>query len=48
MGRVLLGGLSEDELDAVLDRVRIEAYTARTVTDRARLEQIIRDDRRKG
>jgi IclR family pca regulon transcriptional regulator len=48
MGRVLLGGLSEDELDAVLDRSQIKAYTARTVTDRARLEQIIRDDRRKG
>jgi IclR family pca regulon transcriptional regulator len=40
--------LSEDELAAVLKRSRIEAYTARTVTDRGKLEQIIRDDRRKG
>ncbi len=48
MGRVLLGGLSEDELDAVLHRSQIKAYTTRTVTDRARIEQIIRDDRRKG
>ena len=36
MGRVLLGGASGDELDAVLDRSHIKAYTARTVTDRAR------------
>jgi IclR family transcriptional regulator, pca regulon regulatory protein len=48
MGRILLGDLSPEALGNVLDGSAIAAYTARTVTDRRKLEQIIREDRRKG
>jgi IclR family pca regulon transcriptional regulator len=48
MGRVLLGDLSPEALCSALDQSRIAAYTARTVTDRRKLEQIIREDHRKG
>ena len=37
MGRVLLAGLSADELEAYLERVSMRKITARTVTDRAAL-----------
>jgi IclR family pca regulon transcriptional regulator len=48
MGRVLLGDLVPEALRAILDRSKIAPYTSRTVTDRRKLEQIIRDDHRKG
>lgn len=48
MGRVLLGDLNPEMLSSVLDRSRITPITGRTVTDRRKLEQIIRDDHRKG
>ncbi|HWQ39909.1 MAG TPA: IclR family transcriptional regulator [Burkholderiales bacterium] len=48
MGRVLLGDLPPETLRDVLDRSQIKAYTSRTVTDRKKLEQIIRDEHRKG
>ncbi|MFI6507176.1 IclR family transcriptional regulator C-terminal domain-containing protein [Streptosporangium sp. NPDC050855] len=44
MGRVLLAGLSPDDLDAYLDRVELRRITARTVTStaalRAELERV--------
>jgi IclR family pca regulon transcriptional regulator len=43
MGRVLLAALPEDELEAHLAEVRLEPLTARTVTDPARLRQIVRE-----
>jgi IclR family pca regulon transcriptional regulator len=48
MGRVLLGDLPADMLNEILDGSRIEAYTARTVTERKKLCQIILEDHRKG
>ena len=41
MGRVLLANLDPAELDAHLDRVALEAFTRRTVTDRAALRRLI-------
>ncbi|MEX0958617.1 MAG: IclR family transcriptional regulator [Burkholderiales bacterium] len=48
MGRVLLGDLPEKALDATLARSDLRAYTARTVTDRDKLKEMIQEDRRKG
>jgi IclR family pca regulon transcriptional regulator len=48
MGRILLGGLDEDGLNAVLINSDLKAFTARTVTDRKKLKQIIRDDHTRG
>lgn len=48
MGRVLLAGLDEAELDAYLQRVELCAMTRRTVTDRAELRRIVADVRSKG
>jgi len=48
MGRVLLAGLPAEELNAYLGRVRIIAYTNRTVTSVQKLAQVIDDVRRKG
>jgi IclR family pca regulon transcriptional regulator len=48
MGRVLLGGLDDDALDDLLTRSDITALTSRTVTDRRKLKQIIREDRASG
>jgi IclR family pca regulon transcriptional regulator len=48
MGRVLLSGLSPEELDAYFRRVRLERLTERTVVDPKRLRQIIEDVRRRG
>jgi IclR family transcriptional regulator, pca regulon regulatory protein len=48
MGRILLGGLSGEELDNVLRKSDLKAITPHTVIDPARLKQIIRDDCAKG
>jgi IclR family pca regulon transcriptional regulator len=48
MGRILLGGLSGEELDNVLAKSDLKAITPRTVIDPARLKHIIRDDCTKG
>jgi len=42
MGRVLLAGLGDDELDTYLKEVPLEPLTRRTVTDSDRLREIIR------
>lgn len=42
MGRVLLSGLTDDELAAVLRTAKIEKRTAKTITDRAVLADQIR------
>ncbi len=41
MGRVLLAALPDDELDAYLARVRLERHLPTTVTDPARLREIL-------
>jgi IclR family pca regulon transcriptional regulator len=48
MGRVLLAGLPEDELAAYLARVRIIAYTNKTVTSPQKLAQVVEGVRRSG
>jgi IclR family transcriptional regulator, pca regulon regulatory protein len=48
MGRVLLGGLPDDELDARLERITFEPLTARTVTDIATLRKTLMTVRRQG
>jgi IclR family transcriptional regulator, pca regulon regulatory protein len=48
MGRVLLGELGDEALDAVLARSGLKNFTPRTQTNPRRLKQIIREDQRKG
>src|SRR3984957_5515292 len=48
MGRVLLAGMSEPELDRYLAAADFEAFTARTVTDPERLREIVREVARLG
>jgi IclR family pca regulon transcriptional regulator len=48
MGRVLLAGLSQDDLDRYLAEADLEPITARTVTDPDRLREIVRDVARQG
>lgn len=48
MGRVLLSGLSPEELERFLAKARIEARTPKTITDRAELASVIADIRGKG
>jgi IclR family transcriptional regulator, pca regulon regulatory protein len=47
-GRVLLAGLGADRLKLYFTRASLEALTDRTVTDPARLRQLIEDCRRTG
>jgi IclR family pca regulon transcriptional regulator len=48
MGRVLLAGMSADDLDKYLSEGDLGALTARTVTDPDRLREILREVRRQG
>jgi IclR family transcriptional regulator, pca regulon regulatory protein len=48
MGRVLLAGMSPDELDKYLSEGDLGTFTARTVTDPDRLKEILREVRRQG
>ena len=48
MGRVLLGGLTAEELDRYFATVELQPFTRRTIVDPVRLRKIIADDRRKG
>ena len=48
MGRVLLAGLPDGELDAFLAHAHLEAFTDRTITDRGRLREAIETVRRNG
>ena len=48
MGRVLLSGLDDSEVDAVLRRSCIAARTSRTTTDRAELRRAIQEVRTRG
>lgn len=48
MGRVLLAGLSPEELDKYLAEANFEAFTERTVTDPERLGEIVRETGRQG
>lgn len=48
MGRVLLGGQGDAELTALLSQSDIKPFTARTTTDREKLEQLIRKEHAKG
>lgn len=48
MGRLLLGGLGERELDDYLERANLQQYTERTITDRDALKRVIAEDREQG
>lgn len=48
MGRVLLAGLTDREIDDVLRKSDLQARTTRTVTDRAALKELIAEVRDKG
>jgi IclR family pca regulon transcriptional regulator len=48
MGRVLLAGMSPADLEKYLSEANLEALTARTVTDPARLREIVREVGRQG
>jgi len=48
MGRVLLAGLAEDELERLLARTELRPLTARTVTDAGTLAQLLARVRRQG
>jgi len=48
MGRVLLGGLADSQLNNYLARAEFRAYTPRTVTDSGRLGKIVAADRAQG
>jgi IclR family pca regulon transcriptional regulator len=48
MGRVLLSGLSPQELDRFLDEVELLPLTERTLTDRARLRDVISQVQQRG
>jgi IclR family transcriptional regulator, pca regulon regulatory protein len=48
MGRVLLAGLTDPELDAFLQTAELRPFTAATVTDHGRLRQEIARVRRQG
>lgn len=48
MGRVLLGGLETQRLDAVLRRSNLMEHTKRTVTDLDKLKKIIAADHKRG
>ena len=48
MGRVLLAGMSEDELDRYLAEATFEPFTSHTVTDPGRLREIIHEVARQG
>ncbi len=48
MGRILLAGLADTMLDALLETTELTALTATTVTDRARLRKLIDQVRQQG
>jgi IclR family transcriptional regulator, pca regulon regulatory protein len=48
MGRVLLAGMTPDELDRYLAEADLEPITARTVTDPAQLREIVEEVARQG
>jgi IclR family transcriptional regulator, pca regulon regulatory protein len=48
MGRVLLAGMSHDDLERYLAEPDFESFTGRTVTDPDRLREIVRDVGRQG
>ena len=48
MGRVLLSGLSDQELSAYLDRVKLTAVTPKTIVDKSLLSDVIRQVRVEG
>ncbi|TFW32884.1 IclR family transcriptional regulator domain-containing protein [Massilia horti] len=48
LGRVLLAHLPQDELDAYLERVELHPRTEHTITDKARLRQVLADVRQNG
>jgi IclR family transcriptional regulator, pca regulon regulatory protein len=48
MGRVLLAGLPDDEIDAYLDRVPLEPLTSKTICDPDRLRAVLAEVRQQG
>ena len=48
MGRILLGGLSDQELDNYLLRADLKPLTKRTITDPDKLRKVVRRDAKQG
>jgi IclR family transcriptional regulator, pca regulon regulatory protein len=48
MGRVLLAGMSQEDLDRYLAEANLESLTGRTITDADRLREIVREVGRQG
>jgi IclR family transcriptional regulator, pca regulon regulatory protein len=48
MGRVLLAGMSQEDLDQYLAEADLEEFTSRTVTDPDRLREIVREAGKQG
>nr|AIK66561.1 Pca regulon regulatory protein [Arhodomonas sp. Seminole] len=48
MGRVLLAQLPDDELNAFLERVKLERHTEQSITDKAELRRCIIEARQQG
>jgi len=48
MGRVLLAALAPGELDALLERTQLRAFTERSITSREKLRQVLLNVRRNG
>ncbi len=48
MGRVLLGALCDDDLDAYLKHVKLEPFTPKTITDPGRLRAAVAETRAQG
>ncbi len=48
MGRVLMAGMSDEELDRFLAEADLESFTSRTITDPERLREVVRETGRLG
>jgi IclR family pca regulon transcriptional regulator len=48
MGRVMLAGMSQGDLDRYLAGADLESYTGRTITEPDRLREIVREVARQG
>jgi IclR family pca regulon transcriptional regulator len=48
MGRILLGGLPDDEFEAYLARANLQKFTDKTIIDRDRLREIVKEDAVRG
>jgi IclR family pca regulon transcriptional regulator len=48
MGRILLGGLTEDEFEVYLARADLQKFTDKTIVDKDRLRKVAKNDAARG